>query len=121
MKTILTFALAAALIGAPAYAACTYPKAPQSIPDGSTATLEEMLAGQRAVKAFDAEITAYQACLETEHNDALAANPGLTTDQKNERVKILAQKQNAAVDEAQGVADRFNAQIRVYREKTAKK
>jgi len=121
MKTIVTLALAAAFSAAPLYAACTYPKAPQSIPDGSTASLEEMLAGQRAVKAFDAEITAYQSCLETEHNEALAANPGLTTDQKNERAKILAQKQNAAVDEAQGVADRFNAQIRVYREKTAKK
>ena len=28
---------------------------------------------------------------------------------------------NAAVDEAQALADRLNAQIRVYREKNAKK
>ncbi|MBM4232326.1 MAG: hypothetical protein FJ184_16640 [Gammaproteobacteria bacterium] len=121
MKTLLSLGLIAALGAGPAFAACTYPKAPDSIPDGSTSTLEQMLAGQRAVKAFDASITEYQACLETEHNAALAANPQLTDEQKAERVKILAQKQNAAVDEAQGLADRLNAQIRVYKEKNAKK
>jgi hypothetical protein len=40
---------------------------------------------------------------------------------KAERLNILGQKQNAAVDDAQALADRFNAQIRVYREKNAKK
>jgi hypothetical protein len=122
MKTLLSLALVAASIAAgPTFAACTYPKAPDSIPDGNTATLDQMLAAQRAVKAFDAAITAYQGCLEAENNEALAANPDLTEDQKNERLKIVAQKQNAAVDEAQALADRFNAQIRVYREKNAKK
>lgn len=121
MKTIVSLAIAAALSVAPAYAACTYPKAPTAIPDGGTAKLEDMLAAQKAVKAFDAEITAYQSCLETEHNAAVAANPELTDEQKNERLKILAQKQNAAVDDAQSWADRLNAQIRVYKEKNAKK
>jgi hypothetical protein len=45
----------------------------------------------------------------------------MTDDQKNERMKILVQKQNAAVDEAQRWADQLNAQIRVYREANAKK
>jgi len=121
MKTLLALAVAAALSSAPAFAACAYPKAPDSIPDGSVSTLEQMLVGQRAVKAFDAAITEYQNCLETEHNAALAANPDLTEEQKKERGSILAQKMNAAVDEAQGLADRLNAQIRVYREKNAKK
>jgi len=121
MKTIVSLAIAAALSVAPAYAACTYPKAPAAIPDGGAAKLEEMLAAQKAVKAFDAEITAYQSCLEAEHNAAVAANPELTDEQKNERLKILAQKQNAAVDDAQSWADRLNAQIRVYKEKNAKK
>ena len=115
MKTLLSLAVVAALGAGPAFAACTYPKAPESIPDGSTSTLEQMLAGQRAVKAFDAAITEYQTCLEGEHNAALAANPQLTDEQKAERMKILAQKQNAAVDEAQSVADRFNEQLRAYK------
>lgn len=122
MKTLLSLALvAASLATGPAFAACSYPKAPESIPDGSTATLDQMLAAQRAVKAFDAAITAYQGCLESENNAALAANPDLTEDQKKERLNILAQKQNAAVDDAQAQADRLNAQIRVYKEKNAKK
>lgn len=122
MKTLLSLALvAASLATGPAFAACSYPKAPESIPDGSTATLDQMLAAQRAVKAFDAAITAYQGCLESENNAALAANPDLTEDQKKERLNILAQKQNAAVDDAQALADRLNAQIRVYKEKNAKK
>ena len=121
MKMLLPLVAIAALGAGPAFAACTYPKAPESIPDGSTSTLEQMLAGQRAVKAFDAAITDYQACLEAEHNAALAANPDLTEEQKKERVNILTQKMNSAVDEAQGLADRLNAQIRVYREKNPKK
>jgi hypothetical protein len=122
MKTLLSLALIAASVAAgPAFAACTYPKAPEKIPDGNTATLDEMLAAQRAVKAFDAAITTYQGCLEQENSSALAANPEMTEEQKAERLKILGQKQNAAVDEAQALADRFNAQIRVYREKNAKK
>lgn len=122
MKTLLSLALVAASVAAgPAFAACTYPKAPETIPDGNTASLEEMLTAQRAVKAFDAAITAYQGCLESENNAAFAANPDLTDEQRKERLNILGQKQNAAVDEAQALADRLNAQIRVYREKNAKK
>ncbi len=121
MKMLYSLALAAALAASQAHAACTYPKAPEKIPDGGTATLEQMLASQKEVKAFDSAITGYQGCLETENNEALAANPTLTEEQKNERMKILAQKQNAAVDDSQAWADKLNAQIRVWREKNAKK
>ena len=121
MKTVFSLALIAAFVAVPSYAACSYPKAPDNVPDGNSATLEQMLASQKAVKAFDAAITAYQGCLETENNEALAANPTLTEEQKSERMKILAQKQNAAVDDSQGWADKLNAQIRVWREKNAKK
>ena len=104
-----------------AHAACPYPKGPDSIPDGNSAKLEEMLAAQKAVKQFDADIGAYQTCLETEHNEALASEGGkLTDEQKNERIKMLTQKQNAAADEAQQLADRFNEQVKVYREKNKK-
>lgn len=121
MKTMLALAAAATLLAGTAHAACTYPQSPDSVPDGSKASLEEMLASQKQVKGFDASITDYQACLQKEHDDALAANPDMTDDQKNERMKILVQKQNAAVDEAQRWADQLNAQIRVYREANAKK
>jgi hypothetical protein len=121
MKSLFPLALAATLVAGPAYAACTYPKAPDKIPDGRTATLEEMLATQKLVKQFDTEIGAYQTCLETEHNDALAKETGLSDQQKTERQKILQQKQNAAADDATTVAARFNDQVKIYREKSKKK
>ena len=86
--------------------------------DGAGALI---LASEKAVKQFDADIGAYQTCLETEHNDALAKEGDkLTEDQKKERARVLAQKQNAAADEAQQIADRFNEQVKVYREKNKK-
>ena len=121
MKALLSLALVATLAAGPSYAACTYPKAPDKIPDGQSATLEEMLATQKLVKQFDTEIGAYQTCLETEHNDALAKEANLTDAQKAERQKMLAQKQNAAADDAQSLAARFNDQVKVYREKNKKK
>ena len=121
MKTVISLALVAALAAGSANAACTYPKAPEKIPDGNTATLEQMIAAQRGVKQFDADITAYQNCLESEFNDAMSKEASLTEEQKKERRKIVDQKMNAAVDEAQGLADRLNAQIRVYKEKAAAK
>ena len=112
--------LLAALSAGPAYAACTYPKAPDKVPDGNTATLQDMLESQKAVKQFDAEVTSYQGCLEAEHKAALAADATLTEEQKAERAKIVAQKHNAAADDAQAAADKLNAQIRVYKEKNKK-
>ena len=119
MKAIAILLLTAAI--STAHAACPYPKGPDSIPDGNSAKLEDMLAAQKAVKQFDADIGAYQTCLETEHNDALASEGDkLSEDQKKERMRVLAQKQNAAADEAQQLADRFNEQVKVYREKNKK-
>jgi NAD(P)-dependent dehydrogenase (short-subunit alcohol dehydrogenase family) len=91
MKSLLSLALLAALSAGPAYAACTYPKAPDKVPDGNTATLQDMLESQKAVKQFDAEVTSYQGCLEAEHKAALAADATLTEEQKAERAKIVAQ------------------------------
>lgn len=121
MKALFSLALVATLAAGPSYAACTYPKAPDKIPDGQTATLEDMLATQKLVKQFDTEISAYQACLETEFNEAIAKEPNLTEQQKNERQKIRQQKQNAAADDAQAVAARFNDQVKIYRDKNNKK
>ncbi|MCU0759055.1 MAG: hypothetical protein MUF07_07630 [Steroidobacteraceae bacterium] len=121
MKSLFPLALAATLVAGPVHAACTYPKAPEKMPDGQTAALEDMLAAQKLVKQFDTEIGAYQTCLETEHNEALAKEPNLNEQQKTERQKILQQKQNAAADDAAAVVQRFNDQRKIYLEKNKKK
>src|SRR5580698_10288688 len=106
------FALAAiALCAAPVHAACTYPTAPAKIPDGATATLAEMVAAQKAVKQFDEEINAYTACIKLEEDAQLNG------EQKKAIEAQQAQKNNAAVDEDQAIADRFNEQIRIFKAK----
>ena len=127
MKVSLAIMAAAVLSAGTAYADCSYPPPPDHIPDGNTATLQEMVEAQKAVKEYDKAINAYVACIQLERNDAVGklAKPGEkpTPEQKKamddmERVEI--QKHNAAIDQLQSVADRFNEQVKVYKAKTDK-
>jgi hypothetical protein len=115
------FVLAAiALCAAPVHAACTFPTAPAKMPDGATATLAEMVAAQKAVKKFDEEINAYTACIKLEEDAQLAkGGDKLTAEQKSAIEQQQAQKNNAAVDEDQKIADRFNEQIHIFKAKSA--
>ncbi|MEZ5498728.1 MAG: hypothetical protein R3E77_04760 [Steroidobacteraceae bacterium] len=121
MRLLLATTVTLSLSLGAAHAACTYPAAPESIPDGSTATMEDMLAAQKQVKQFDADITAYQNCLTLEQQATLAEKgEELTPEQKQELENMLIKKQNAAVDDAQAVAARFNEQVRVFKEHSKK-
>jgi hypothetical protein len=124
MKFLFAIAAVAALSAGPVYADCSYPTPPDRLPDGNTATLEQMVTAQKAVKEYDKAINAYIACIQLEHNDAMAkiAKPGekpTPEEKKNmddmERVEV--QKHNAAIDQLQSVADRFNEQVKVYKAK----
>jgi|SRR5690606_34309421 hypothetical protein len=116
----LSCLLVMAALASPAWADCTYPKKPGRIPDGNTATRDEMLAAQRVVKQYQADITAYLECLKAEHQAALDKDPSLSQKQKDQMTARYTQKNDAAVDEAQEVANRFNEQLRVYRAKNDK-
>jgi hypothetical protein len=121
MKLPVPYAALAALLAGPVCADCTYPKAPDSIPDGASAKLEDMLAAQKAVKQFDTDIGAYQSCLDAEFTDAIAKDGAkLTEEQKKERERMKVQRQNAAADEALALAARFNDQVKIYKEKNKK-
>lgn len=113
---ILVFLSAtAALTATMAAAACIYPRPPDNIPDGRTATYDEMVTAQQAVKAFDTDISAYNTCLQMELA-ALLANPDLDEMRRAEIEAMYVKKNNAAVDEVQTVADRFNEQLRAFKE-----
>jgi hypothetical protein len=122
----LAFCLALCAAGS-AYADCTYPTAPDKLPDGRTATMADMVTAQKAVKQFDLDINAYIACIKLEYDDSVkkvAVKPGEkpTADQQKavaelERVQI--QKHNAALDADQSIADRFNEQVRAFKAKAA--
>ena len=120
MKALLAMALAAATTAA--YADCPYPQAPTKIPDGATATLDEMVAGQKAVAAYQKSINDYNACIDKELDDAIAkGGDKLKPEQKADMQRVEAQKHNAAVDQLQAIADRFNEQVKVYKARTADK
>jgi hypothetical protein len=108
--------LAIAAIGAWASASadCTYPKAPESIPNGSTASQDEMLAAMSTFKQYNADVTAYLACLETETADKVREAGGSTA--TIVQVKSMqAKKHNAAFGELQKLAEKFNDQVRTFK------
>jgi hypothetical protein len=122
MKLLLVMALGTALSSGVAYADCTYPPAPAKLPDGATATLEEMVAGQKAVKDYDKSIKDYVDCIDKEVDDKIAkAGDKLKPEQKADMQKVEAQKHNAAIDQLQSVADRFNEQVKVFKAKQGDK
>jgi hypothetical protein len=105
-----------------AHAACSYPRSPQSLPDGNTASKEDMVAAQKAVKQYDADINAYIACLKLEHEQSVARDgASLTEEQKKDLERRQVQKHNAAIDELEAVAARFNEQVKVFNAKNKNK
>jgi hypothetical protein len=120
-STVLVSSLAIAALGiaTQASAACAYPKAPESVPDGSKASKDEMIAGMKAMRAYNDLIKQYTDCLKDEHDSAVAKiDPSLAKDKQDARKaeldNVLAQKNDAAVDAAQTVTGRFNDQIKAY-------
>ncbi len=121
MKTrkLAVLATCACLATPLAYADCTYPQKPAQLPDGHTATLEEMIAGQKAVRQFDADVTAFTKCLDEAASTELA-DPNLTEEQKKQIKARQATQNNAAVDEVSELAARFNEQLRAYKARQPK-
>jgi uncharacterized protein YfkK (UPF0435 family) len=112
--TRLTLALIALAAAGSANAACIYPRAPDRLPDGSKATYEEMVAGQKAVQQFNEDINSYNACLDLELVN-LEKSGSYDENRLTELRAMQAKKNNAAVDEVQAVADRFNEQLRIFK------
>jgi hypothetical protein len=122
MKAFLAMASIAAFTAGSAHADCAYPPAPTKLPDGASATLEEMVAGQKAVKEYDKAIKEYVDCIDKELDDKITkAGDQLKPQQKADMQKVEAQKHNAAIDQLQSVADRFNEQVKVFKARTADK
>jgi hypothetical protein len=122
MKMLLATAAVALLAAGTAHADCLYPAAPDKIPDGATATLNDMLAGQKTVNAYNKAVNDYVACIDKELDDNIAKQGDkLKPEQKTEMQRVEAQKHNAAIDQLQSIADRFNEQVKVFKAKTEKK
>jgi hypothetical protein len=112
-KSILfSFCVSSLLCGSIAAAACEYPQSPK-VPNGSTASKEEMVEGQKVVKTYIAELEAYQKCLVQEEEAARAATQ-FEPDVLKQREELLTKKYNAAHDDMVKIAAEFNAELKEF-------
>lgn len=79
-----------------------------ALPDGASATTEEMVAGQKAVKKYIADGEVFLGCME----EAEKANAETLTDEEK---KANVERYNAVVDKMQLLAQNFNEQIKAYK------
>ena len=94
---------------------CTAPPSP-TLPDGATATMEQMLAGQKAVKAYQAVNTDYRACLDPLVTAAEVAAAGDSPGPElTNTLAQLNEDYNASVSSEEQVANDFNAALRAYK------
>ena len=107
MKGFTTCCIAVASCFAISAFACENP-AMVSVPDGTKATMDELLSAQAEVKSYMAAMDVYLACidaeLETQGEEALA-----------EFRSLMTNRHNAAVNEMETVAVAFNEQVQAYR------
>lgn len=95
---------------------CTAPQMP-GLPDGATASLEQMLEGQKAVKAFQTANSEFRECLDPKVS---AAENESMSDSESEKIqatlKQLNEDYNNSVSEEEALAESFNTELREYKE-----
>jgi hypothetical protein len=124
ISTVLAIVPVLLAMTATAEAACVYPQAPQSLPNGSTAAEADMKAANAQVKEYSKTVQeVYLPCLEQEKNEAIAALDSSEAEYATKKASIeaiQAKKHNAALDELQALAARWNGEIKAFKEKAAK-
>jgi len=117
MNILIRSVLSVSLLFAaqPAFS-CDYPER-VLVPNGNTASKEEMVAGQRGVKKYVADMEIYLECIVQEEKAARDAMGAMEADQEQEREDLLNKKYNAAVDEMERLAAQFNAEVQAYKAK----
>ena len=94
--------------------ACEYPQKP-AVPNGSTASKDEMIAGQQEVNGYIKELEAYQECIVEEEKAARADMEELEPDVATQREEMLTKKYNAAHDEMLRTAAAFNEELEEFK------
>lgn len=117
MNVTTRFAVFAAVLlaSSPSFA-CDYPQRP-AVPDGSTATKEDMLTAKNDVQAFLAEVDEYLHCIEADEKAALDALDDPPPEEIQRREDLLNKKFDAANEEKALIGEQFNQQVRAYNAK----
>ena len=93
-----------------AFSECLYPKMKVDIPNGATATMEEMVAAQSGFKAYNTDMDAYLNCLDNELSKISQELEGYAD------IKRLSDdRYNAAIDQLTEAAEEWNQAVRGYK------
>jgi len=113
---IKTTVAVAILFAAQGVFACDYPQR-VDVPDGATATKDDMIAGQKGVKSYMASMEEYLTCIEADEAQRVLGARDLDDDTKRQQEEMFNKKYNAAVEEMNLVAEEFNMQVRAYKDR----
>jgi hypothetical protein len=104
-----------------AFDACGAPQAPHDIPDGATATRDQMVSAHATVKAFDEATTIYNQCVDTTAYQASIQFKTVATSAETETLNSLqVHLHNEAIDRDRELANRFNVQLRRFKARAQK-
>ena len=102
-------------------AQCNAPAAPGEMPDGASATEEQMITWLTGFKEYQAANLDYMNCLDPQISEAVAAASAEdASDEAKAKVKSLEDAYNTAVSTEEDLAGKFNLEIREFKEKAAK-
>ena len=115
-RSLVMAAAVLALGSTAAQAECIKPDPTVVIPDGSTATQAEMVEAQAAFKTYDGKVKAFVDCLNAQERAVLVDRAdSLDKDEAQEIHERYAGQVNEIVAYEEGLAERFNAQIKAYK------
>jgi hypothetical protein len=101
MNSLAIATLIAFLISLPALADCTPPQPPSHLPDGATATREEMVSAMQAIRDYETAVKQFQVCADKSQD------------------LVLMQTADHAVDKVRAIADKFNAELFAFKRRNA--
>jgi hypothetical protein len=105
LRKILCATVVVGMVSLPVFADCNLPPAPSKIPDGTSASEQEMISAMQTLKAYNGDVDVYLKCLEFE-----TKQNRLSSDEH-------ARKHNTAVTTLEKVAAKFNEQVRAFKAK----
>lgn len=100
--------------------ACDYPAPPKDLPDGSSADIEAMKAGVKAIADYQENMSSYLSCIEADEAVATMSLAEDDEDGKQQRKAMFDKKYNAAVEEQTRTVEQFNVEIREYKDASKK-
>ena len=117
MNIIRTTAYSAVLLTVSSWAlACDYPQRP-FIPDGASASKDQLLEAKAGVQDFIGAVDDYLTCIENEAKAEIEAMDNPSQDEMQKREDMLNKRFDAANEEKALIGEQFNQQIRAYNDK----